>query len=363
MSTRLAVLGASGHTGRLVVPALLARGATVLACGRDENALAALHEAHGVETARVDVTEAGSVRAALRDADGVANLAGPFLETGPMPIEAALRRGIPYVDTTGEQLFMARARARYHARALEAGAPVVNALAYEYALADLAVAARLPEGGDALHVLYRSRGAQTSAGTKKSMARALASKAFGYEDGRLRPVAAARWRHRFPTDQGPRDGVSFPGGEILTVPRHAPFRTVRTYVPAPRSRALAMRLAAPLARLALRGPVLRAVERRIDRAHVPPRNEDARAEIHLDARGPDRRVVVRMGDPYAATAEVCAEGLVRLASGRAKAAGVLSPAEALPAAPLLDALSARIALRVESPPAAPTASAVMRAGG
>lgn len=320
---RVVVLGARGHTGRLVVPALEARGVDVAAHGR-----------------KVDVKDASAVREAVRRADVVVNLAGPFLATGAVPIEACLRHGVPYVDTTGEQAFMRLVQRRYHDRAVAAGTPVVNALAYEYALADLAVAAFWPEGGDALHVLYRSRGTRGSRGTKKSVVRVMASRALGFEAGRLARVPMAAHTRRFATAEGPRDAASFPGGEALQVPRHAPFRTVRSYVPARPGRALATRAAAPVARLLLRGPVLRGVERLIDRRHVAPQNEGARAEVLLEAEGPTRRMTLHVGDPYTVTAELVAEGAMRLAGS--SRGGVLAPAEALDASMMLATLSRRV---------------------
>lgn len=337
---RIAVLGATGHTGRMTVAALRRRGAQVLACGRNEDALRTLAQDEGVETRRVDVTDAADVRAALRgDVDAVANLAGPFLHTGHVPVEAALRRGIPYADTTGEQAFMRETQVRYHHRAQDAGVAVVNALAFEYAFGDLAARAHLHEGGDALHVLYRNRGAQPSAGTAKSILRAMAAPSLSYEDGRLVRAPAGRFRRTFATSDGPRHAMSIPGGEPLTVPQHTPFGTVRTYFAARPRTATLTRAFAPAARLALREPVLRALERRIERRHTPPQNEKARGEIRLVAERSDGTgavVLVRTGDPYRATAEALAEGVLRLA--RTTAAGVLAPATALDAIGFLSSM-------------------------
>jgi short subunit dehydrogenase-like uncharacterized protein len=332
---RIAVLGATGHTGTLVVRALRERDADVIACGRNEQALKAL-EGKGVETRRADVTDPAGLQAALRDADAVANLAGPFLRTGMAAARAAIDRALPYCDTTGEQAFMADVRQDLHASARRAGVAVVNALAYEYAFSDLAVRARMPEGGPELHVLYRSRGAQASAGTKKSILRVMGARSLGYEDGRLVEVPAARFIRDFDTAQGARTGISFPGGEILDVPRHTPFRTVRTYVPA--KNASVTRALAPAARVILRGPILRAAEAYVDARHKTPRNERAAGEIHLVTR--DRHLVVRTPDPYVATAELCAEGILRL--GKAPTSGVLAPAEALPAEEVLTAMARRM---------------------
>lgn len=335
---KVAVLGASGHTGALLVPALRERGAEVVACGRDAARLRRL-EGEGVETRRLDVADGAALDALLARVDGVANLAGPFLATGLGPVEAAIRAGIPYVDTTGEQAFMHASRTTLHERAVSAGVPVVHALAFEYSFGDMAARVRFPEGGETLHVFYRPRRTQASAGTKKSVVRVMASPGLGYEEGRLAPVGSARFHRTFATDDGARTGISFPGGEVLTVPRHTPFRTVRTYVPASPRAARVMPALAPLARLTLRGPVLRAVERAIDRGHRAPQNADARGEIHLVTAS--RHVVVRTPDPYVATAHVAAEGLSRLVRGTAK--GVLSPAEALDARSMLDAMGARMA--------------------
>ncbi len=333
---RIAVFGATGHTGRLVVRALRARGDRVLACGRDAAKLTRV-AGDGVDTRVVDVTNASDVRAALRtDIDGVANLAGPFLATGPIPIEAALRQGIPYVDTTGEQHFMRLAQRRYHARAIDSGVAVVNALAYEYAFGDMAARAFFPEGGDALHVMYRARGTGGSAGTKKSILRVAAAPSLSYENGALIPTRPARYTRTFTTPDGPRDAMSFPGGEPLTVPRHTPFQTVRTYLAARPRTIHITKVTGPIARVALRGPILRALERRVDRAHRAPENAAARAEVRLVAErdGRTREAAVLMGDPYLATAVICAEGIAHLASGK-HPSGVVAPAEVFDAAWML----------------------------
>lgn len=293
--------------------------------------------------ADVDARDRKALAARIVGCDAMVNLAGPFLRNGPAPVEAAIDAGVPYVDTTGEQAFMALVREKLDLRARDAGVPIVNAMAYEYALGDLAAKARFPEGGKALHVLYRSPGARASAGTKKSVLRVMGSPTLSFEDGKLTRVSAARHAMTFDTTDGKRSGVTFAGGEVLTVPRHTPFATVRTYF-ANRRPALA-RAVAPLARVALHGAVLRAAERYVDKNHRAPRNDKARGEVHLVAEPSGRHVVVTTGDPYAATGEIAAAGALALAGkrtgnvGGGKAwGGVLAPAEAFDAATFLSAL-------------------------
>jgi short subunit dehydrogenase-like uncharacterized protein len=335
MSARIAVLGAGGHTGRLVVEALRRRAAEVVALTR-RDAEAGVSDGprllDAVPRNGVDASDPSSVRAALAGCDGVVNLAGPFLRTGLAPVLAARDVGIPYVDTTGEQAFMAQARGVIRAT----DAPVVNALAYEYAFGDLAARVFFPKGGEALHVLYRNRGAQASAGTKKSILRVMGAPTLAYEDGSLVRVGAARFVRTFETAEGDRTGISFAGGEVLTVPTHTPFRTVRTYVASSPANARRAKWLAPLARVALRGPVLRAAERFVDARHAPPSNERARGEVHLVAQPGGAHVVVMTPDPYVATAEAAAEGIVRLVGRRA--GGVMAPAVAFDARSFLAAM-------------------------
>lgn len=72
------VTAASGHLGRLVVEALLARGAapsSIVATARNVSRLADL-EARGVRTARLDYADPDSVAAALEDVDALLLVSG-----------------------------------------------------------------------------------------------------------------------------------------------------------------------------------------------------------------------------------------------------------------------------------------------
>ncbi|PZO69324.1 MAG: short-chain dehydrogenase [Kocuria palustris] len=72
------VTGASGGIGGATVRRLRKEGATVLAAGRDEEALAALAEETGARPLPFELTEEDSIRMAIegRDLDGVVNCGG-----------------------------------------------------------------------------------------------------------------------------------------------------------------------------------------------------------------------------------------------------------------------------------------------
>jgi short subunit dehydrogenase-like uncharacterized protein len=101
---RVAVCGASGHTGRFVVAELLRRGLTPIAIGRDEARLAeAGFQDRGVEARIANVEDPASLDRALAGAAAVINCAGPLLDTAESLAAAAVRARVHYLDVTAEQ--------------------------------------------------------------------------------------------------------------------------------------------------------------------------------------------------------------------------------------------------------------------
>ena len=80
-----------------------------------------------------DARDAGALRDAFAGATVVASLAGPFLELGLAPVEAAVAAGAHYLDTTGEQEFVRLVHER-----IEADTVVLPAFGFDYVPGDLA---------------------------------------------------------------------------------------------------------------------------------------------------------------------------------------------------------------------------------
>src|SRR5215470_10872485 len=101
---RIAVFGASGHTGQFVVSELARRGIMAVLVGRDSEKLLAVGKAHpAFETRVASIDGPVSLDRALQGVALVINCAGPFLDTAVPVIEAALRARIHYLDVTAEQ--------------------------------------------------------------------------------------------------------------------------------------------------------------------------------------------------------------------------------------------------------------------
>src|SRR5215470_19527665 len=117
----VAVFGAYGHTGRFVAAELRRRGIAAILSGRDRVKLDLLEPVHPDSNLRVaSIEDPASLDRVLEDADIVINCAGPFGETAPALIEAALRARCHYLDVTGEGLVTIETFARYADSELDA---------------------------------------------------------------------------------------------------------------------------------------------------------------------------------------------------------------------------------------------------
>jgi len=333
----LAILGVTGYTGRLVLGEARRAGLEVRLVGRRREALEEL-AAPGEEVRVADARDQHSLRAAFEGASVVASCAGPFLEIGLAPVEAAVGAGAHYLDTTGEQAFVRLVHDR-----IEAGTVVVPAFGFDYVPGDLAarLAAEQVDGPlDEVVVAYSVKGVGTSRGTRRTVGEVMSQEQVAWKEGRLVPsrFGATTRTVRFPF--GERTVVEWSGTEPLTVPRHTDVRNVRSYIRAPALAAKAGglgRVAALFVRLGSRlgpsGPS--AASRR-----------KSRFAVVAEARGPGGagRAVLTGSDVYGLTALLIVRGAQALMAGESRGTGVLAPAEAFDARTLAARLEPFLAI-------------------
>ncbi len=325
----LAVLGATGYTGRLVLEEARRAGLPLRLVGRRREALDALAEP-GEETRVADARDEASLRAAFAEAAVVVSCAGPFLELGFAPVSAAVAAGAHYLDTSAEQEFVRGVHEKFGAAARAAGVVVIPAFGFDYAPGDLAarLAAEQVDGElDELVVAYDARQVGTSKGTRSTMAALMEQAQVAWQDGRLVPsrFGATTRRVRFPS--GEKTVVEWAGTEPITVPRHTAVRNVRSDLRAPAVAASTGRLGGLLA------PLVRLTTRVGPDGPGEVRRRKARFTVVAEARGPGGagHAVLTGTDVYALTALLLVRGAQALIADEARAAGVLAPAEAFDA--------------------------------
>jgi short subunit dehydrogenase-like uncharacterized protein len=100
----VAVVGATGYTGRFVVADLLRRGITPIAIARNAVALKAEDFDQKVIRRQATLDDAGSLDRSFEGAQAVINTATPFLGTADAVASAALRAKIHYIDVASDQV-------------------------------------------------------------------------------------------------------------------------------------------------------------------------------------------------------------------------------------------------------------------
>ncbi len=169
----VAVYGANGYTGRLIMEYLRDYGLPFVAVGRDEGRLKeAVRSVPGLETVDHQVRATAGDADALADAfDGctvVCNTVGPFQRYAAPVAEATLRAGAHYIDTTGEQGWILEGKEAYADRYAQAGLLFAPSTAYMYISSDLTaqVALERDPSVDTLDILGVLNGVPTYASTQ-----------------------------------------------------------------------------------------------------------------------------------------------------------------------------------------------------
>ena len=138
MSKPVVVYGASGYTGRLICEYLRDYGVPFIAAGRSADKVESSMQSNvaGIETADYEVKEVAHEVDALADlfagAKVVCNTVGPFSTLGGTVVEAALKAGVHYTDTTGEQDWLMRCDDDYAADFTAAGLLLAPGIAQMY---------------------------------------------------------------------------------------------------------------------------------------------------------------------------------------------------------------------------------------
>ena len=332
------LFGATGYTGKITARALADRGADFALAGRNRAKLDRLAEETGAADVRVvDATDVDGLTDALAGFRVLVTCVGPFLQWGETAVEAALRAGVHYVDSSGEGPFVERLVRERHEDALRAGIAMAPAMGFDEVPGDVATALAV----DGLHLpdvaLTYAFPSQASAGTVRSVLGIIPSKARWTVDGKVEPVRTAqetRWAP-MPPPLGPQPAVSFPLAICNLAPLHAKMSSFRTYSTTGTWQRLAMKATMPaLAALLSVDAVRSLAEKVVDRFPEGP-GDEARERgkwtILAEAATADggwRNVVLTGTDVYGLTGRTLATAATTMADDRYSGRGVLAPVQA-----------------------------------
>ena len=322
-SKRIAVYGATGHTGQFVVREALRRGLPVVAVGRSA---ARLDETIAPEVPRrvALLDDPASLEQAFAGCAVVINCAGPFLDSATPVAQAALRAGCHYIDVTAEQASAQASFAELDAPARAAGRVVIPAAGFYGALADLLASALAPAGDiDEITVAIALDRWWPTEGTRKTGERNNVPRVV-VKNGRLAPLVPSAevpdWVFSAPLGQ--QTMVELPFSEIITLAHHLKVGEIRSLLN--RSALEDVRNTSTPAPTATDGS-----GRSAQRFELV---------VRLVQDGVTRTASVRGQDIYAVTAPIVTEIAARLLAPSFRCSGALALAEALDPVELLRSL-------------------------
>jgi len=374
MSGEIVVFGATGLVGGRVCAALDAVDVPFAVVGRRKLALDNLAPLVGAADVRVaDARDPEALARVFAGAPIVVNCAGPLAELGEPILVATLAAGAHYIDLGGDQAFLHDLYERYDSSARRAARVVVPGCGLNCAIGDLCatwaaahVCGVVDEGSgvrasapprlgedkpfDEIAVSYVFDDLVLSPGSQKAVFGNLHARGLIWRRDRWESIAPASQRRRVNAGAvmgGERDVVSFPGGDVITVPRHIAAQLVQTYLSLTRDR-----VATTALRLLARAiPLVPKRATELLAAYQPAEDEYARTRFAVIAQArrgfSAAQVVVRGEDQYRASAGIAAWIARALLTRGDGPVGMRAPSELFRPQVALREIASAVGLEVE----------------
>jgi short subunit dehydrogenase-like uncharacterized protein len=324
MTATILLYGATGYTGKLIARAAHQQGLKPILAGRNADKLRAVAEPLGLESRAFDLADAARIDAALDGVAVVLSIAGPFSTTARPMAAACIRRGVHYLDVTGE-IDVFEALAARDAEAKQAGVMLLPGVGYDVVPSDCLAAhlkRRMPGAVD-LKLYIDMIGAKMSRGTAKTMLQELPGGTRVRRGGRVvtldRPGSGS-----CDFGEGVTPTMQISWGDVSTAYYSTGIPNIEVYnsaIPALKIVAGLPRFARTFLGLGLTQGVLRSL---IDRQSEGP-DEQARRSggsiivgVAHDAKGGSVRSRLKLPEGYTLTAMTALDIAKRVAAGEFK---------------------------------------------
>lgn len=326
MSQRnLALLGASGYTGQLIVDYLRSNNLKCRLGGRNTEKIRSQigDESNLFDIFEVDLNSEKSVDSFLDGIDTLMTTVGPFSTLGLPAAEGAKRCGTYYVDSTGEPHFISHIYENFN----DSKKAMVPACGFDYILGDLAGAIAsddVAKNGDkvvSVDVLYSVKHMIPTRGTYLS---ALGAIANSNDAGKIDTLNFnGKTFH----------GLEVPWGENVMIARKLPDVKITSRLNVNPTIGKVVGFMTPIVRLGI--PLGERLGRFVPIGPKPEKREKVEYEIFVTAQGKNTSstVYVKGHDIYKSTAFYMVESALAI-----KGKGAISPSMALDPEPFLNYL-------------------------
>lgn len=267
------IYGANGYTGELIARRAVASGLRPVLAGRTPAPLAHLASELGLEHRVARVDDATSLDAAIADAPLVLNCAGPFSRTASAVASACIRRGVHYLDITGE-IAVFEALAARSSEAEQAGVMLLPGVGFDVVPSDCLAAHVAQRLATATRLTIAIQGSsRVSRGTALTGLEGFgAGRGSGAvrRGGRIVRVPPAWKTLVVDLGAGPTRVTTMPWGDVATAFRSTGIPDVEVYMAIPPGLRRFMRYGRPLLPLLASAPVRRYLESRVRRGAPGP---------------------------------------------------------------------------------------------
>ena len=292
MSTFL-IYGANGYTGELIAREAKARGQAPILAGRSASAVQTLARELGLSHRVFDLDDPSAVDAGLAGVSLVLNCAGPFARTAKPMADGCLRRGVHYLDVTGEVSVFESLAAR-DADAKAAGVMLLPGCGFDVVPTDCLAAhmkRRLPSATH-LALGFQALG-RLSRGTAITTIENIGRPNLVRRNGVLTEVPMGASTRTIDFGLGPTSAVSIPWGDVSTAYYSTGIPNIEVFVSQPRVMQLAMKWNQPLAPILQSSVVQNFLKNRVRAGAAGPSAEArARGRSYVWAEARDGAQVV-----------------------------------------------------------------------
>ncbi len=316
----LLIYGANGYTGSLCAERAVSLGARPILAGRSGDAVFELARRLGLPWRSFALEDETVLRREVAAVDAVLHCAGPFSATWTPMVQACLAGRTHYLDITGE-IAVFEGVFGTHGVARAASVVLLPGVGFDVVPTDC-LAVRLKDAlPDAAELdLAFAGGAGMSPGTAKTLAEGMAQGLRARRDGVIVGLRAGSLRRTVVFADKAREVSAISWGDLSSAFRSTGIPNITCYTQLPPGAGAGIR-AGEVAAKVLRGPVLRAVHRTVEKTvsgPTAPARRRARMQVWGQVRNQAGQQVcgtAELPDAYLFTARAAVDALLRVGQG------------------------------------------------
>jgi short subunit dehydrogenase-like uncharacterized protein len=274
--TNWILYGATGYTGELIAREASRRALRPILAGRDGLRISRLAAELGCPSSVFALSDVAAVVRHLAGAQLLLNCAGPFSATAAPLMEACLLAGVDYLDITGE-IDVIETAAALNERAKQAGIVLIPAVGFDVVPSDCLAALLAAQLPSATHLQLAFTGSGSlSPGTAKTTLENLPKGGRVRINGRITRVPLAWKTREVPFADGSKTAVTIPWGDVASAYYSTGIGNIEVFMTVPAEQLRLLRRWGWLLPLLRWGPLLRYIQRRVERTiHGPTAGDRA----------------------------------------------------------------------------------------